>query len=107
MGGLEGSALLVKSMGGFERGFTVVVCRACVDAPCLRACPVDALKLRPGGGVLLNASKCTGCGFCKAACDIGAVFWEESSNKPIICVHCGYCVNYCPVGVFGMEEVSS
>lgn len=101
--GLEEAAILVRSVGGFERGFTVIVCRACIDAPCLRACPVGALKARQGGGVLLVPSRCTGCGFYKEACDIGAVFWDEATSKPIICVHCGYCVGYCDYSILGME----
>lgn len=103
--GLDKSALHVKSVGGFERGFTVVVCRACMDPPCLRACPVNALRARDGGGVILDLSKCIGCRFCERACDIGAVFWDDSMNKPVICVHCGYCVDYCNFRVLGVEEM--
>ena len=99
------SAILIKSVGGFERGFTVVVCRACEDPPCARACPEEALIVRPGGGVLLRPNLCTGCGLCREACIIGAVFWDEENNKPIICTQCGYCVNYCPHGVLGVEEI--
>ena len=99
------SAILVKSVGGFERGFTVVVCRACEDPPCARACPEGALIVRPGGGVLLRSSLCIGCGLCREACIIGAVFWDEENNKPIICTQCGYCVDYCPHGVLGVEEI--
>ncbi|MEM1898484.1 MAG: hypothetical protein QXD36_05280, partial [Sulfolobales archaeon] len=47
------SAIWVRSAGGFERGFTLVVCRACRDPPCARVCPTKALKLREGGGVIL------------------------------------------------------
>jgi len=104
-GGLARSAILVRSVGGFERGFTVVVCRACKDPPCAKVCPTDALTKRPGGGVIFNPSKCIGCAHCTEACPIGAVFWDDESNKPIICVYCGYCVNYCPHEVLALEEV--
>jgi len=104
-GGFGKSAILIKSVGGFERGFTVVVCRACVDPPCARACPENALIVRPGGGVLLRPNLCTGCGLCKEACIIGAVFWDDEVNKPIICTHCGLCVDFCPHGVLGVEKV--
>ncbi|MEM4489023.1 MAG: 4Fe-4S binding protein [Desulfurococcaceae archaeon] len=70
------SAIWVRSAGDFERGFTIIVCRACKDPPCTRVCPVGALRIRSGGGVFLEISKCIGCGFCKEACDIGAVQWD-------------------------------
>jgi len=103
--GLANSAILVKSVGGVERGFTVIVCRACKNPPCARVCPVDALNVREAGGVLLDASKCIGCGFCREACPYGAIFWNEEQNKPVICVYCGYCANYCPYNVIALEDI--
>jgi len=103
-GGLSKAAIHVRSVGGFERGFTVIVCRACLDPPCAKVCPVGALIPRDGGGVLLDSSKCIGCRNCVDACPIGAVFWDDELDKPLICVHCGYCVNYCPYGVIALEE---
>jgi len=101
--GLSKSCINVKSTGGMGRGFGVVVCRACEDPPCAKVCPTDALRLRKGGGVLLDSSKCIGCGNCKEACIIGAVF-QDTKNKPMICVHCGYCAKYCPYGVIKLME---
>jgi len=103
--GLASSAILVKSVGGVERGFTVIVCRACEDPPCARVCPVDALDVREGGGVVLDASTCIGCGFCAEACLYGAIFWNEEQNKPIVCVYCGYCADYCPYDVIALEDI--
>ena len=97
--GLEKSAIRIRSAGGMERGFVVVACRACPDPPCMKACPTRALTLRNGGGVILDQAKCIGCGSCAKACTIGAVSWDNSTNKPIICVHCGFCTDFCHYGV--------
>ncbi|RLG87446.1 MAG: [Fe-S]-binding protein [Thermoprotei archaeon] len=103
--GLAKSAIYVRSIGGVERGFTVIVCRACKDPPCVVVCPTNALRKRKGGGVIFDCGKCIGCGNCVEACPFGAVQWDFEENKPVICVHCGYCVNYCPHGVLAIEEV--
>ena len=102
--GLAASKIGVHSAGGMENGFVVVVCRSCSDPPCARACPVDALKVLEKGGVRLDAKRCIGCGACREACIIGAVFWDNEQNKPMICVHCGYCAEFCPHGVLGLKK---
>lgn len=106
-GGVARSAIKVASIGGIERGFTVIVCRACPDPPCASVCPTDALNRREGGGVVLNQGKCIGCGNCVKACPYGAVMWDEEANKPIVCMYCGYCARYCPYGVIEIEEVKN
>jgi Fe-S-cluster-containing dehydrogenase component len=102
--GLAGSCIGVRSDGGMERGFVVVVCRACPDPPCARACPAGALSPRKGGGVTLEETKCIGCGACREACALGAIYWDDAADKPMICVHCGYCAKYCPYGVLQLES---
>jgi len=101
--GIARSCIQVRSAGGMSRGFTVVVCRACSDPPCAKVCPTGALKLRPGGGVVLDAPRCIGCGNCRRECTIRAVFWDDDRDKPLICIHCGYCVTYCPYQVLAKE----
>ena len=102
--GLTKACIHVKSVGGMERGFIVVVCRACPDPPCARVCPTDALIARETGGVRLDLSRCIGCGHCRDACILNAIFWDDETNKPMICVYCGYCAKYCPHGVLKFEK---
>lgn len=103
--GLNKSAIRIVSTGGVERGFTIIVCRACSDPPCARACPEDALRIREGGGVILIPDRCNGCGHCVEACDLGAIRLDEETQKPIVCVYCGYCADFCPHGVIALQEV--
>ena len=102
--GLARSCIGVRSIGGMERGFSVIVCKACKDPPCAKVCPTQALTPREGGGVRVLPDKCIGCGHCREACIIGAVYWNDETNKPMICLHCGYCVDFCPHGVLGMQK---
>jgi len=103
-GGLGKATIFVRSRGGVSRGFAIIVCRACKEPPCAAVCPTDALKIRKKGGVILQSHKCIGCGNCKDACTIGAVFWNDDANKPAICIHCGYCAQYCPHGVIALVK---
>ncbi len=102
-GGVGRSRIGVQSAGGMEHGFKVIVCHGCEDPPCARVCPTDALRRREGGGVVLNEARCLGCHNCQEACTLGAVYWDESDEKPMICLHCGTCAEYCPHGVLALE----
>jgi carbon-monoxide dehydrogenase iron sulfur subunit len=103
--GFDKSAIRVRSAGGIERGFVVVVCRACEYPPCMKVCPTGALRLRKGGGVILKKDKCIGCGFCAQACIMGAIFWDEELDKPIVCRYCGDCADYCVHDAIGLVDV--
>ncbi|MBC8520538.1 MAG: 4Fe-4S binding protein, partial [Methanomicrobia archaeon] len=107
-GGFDKSAISVRSAGGIERGFVIVVCRACENPPCAKVCPTGALRERKeGGGVILNEDKCIGCGFCTQSCIMGAIFWDNERNKPIVCKYCGECEDYCVHNAIGMVEVKA
>jgi len=77
-----------------------LVCRQCGNAPCIEACPVDALyKGSQTKAVLINEEKCISCKKCEKACPFGSIHFSET-NKPIICDLCGgdpACVKRCPV----------
>jgi formate hydrogenlyase subunit 6/NADH:ubiquinone oxidoreductase subunit I len=67
-------------------------------------CPVDAIKVRKEGGVRIDLNKCIGCKNCKDACPLGAIFWDEEANKPLVCIYCGYCAKFCPHHVLALEK---
>ena len=102
------SAIKVKTSGGLQGKFKSVVCLACRDErACAEACPSGALSKRAGGGVILNADKCIGCRKCETVCIVGAVNFDEDTQKPIICKHCGVCSKFCPHDCLIMEEVEN
>ncbi|MCS7139701.1 MAG: 4Fe-4S binding protein [Candidatus Nezhaarchaeota archaeon] len=103
--GMARSAIQVRSAGGIERGFIVIVCRACIDPPCAKSCPTSALKPRPGGGVILNEDKCTSCKSCYEACIVRAIVWDDERDKPIVCRYCGFCTKFCPHNVIALESI--
>ena len=104
--GLASSCIGIRSAGGISKGFYVIVCRACNDAPCARVCPTDALYQREGGGVRFKPELCIGCHNCEEACPFGAVYWNAEEDKPQICVYCGYCAPYCRYDVLALEETA-
>lgn len=105
-GGLARSAIHISSVGGIERGFSVKVCRACVDPPCVYACPQGALVMREGGGIRLQKDLCNGCQACISSCILGAISWNQEDEKPVICIYCGICAKYCPYQVIELQEIS-
>lgn len=97
--GLANSCIGIKSAGGMSKGFIITICQSCINAPCARVCPTDAITLKEGRGIKFDPTKCISCENCRKACIVDAVFWNQPENKPMICVHCGYCVKFCPHNV--------
>jgi len=101
---LDRSAIKIKTQGGLEGDFAVVVCHACKDPPCVAACPTGALEQKKDGRVVFHRDLCEGCGACADACLIRAISLD-SEKKAVKCKHCGACVAFCPHGVLELEEV--
>jgi anaerobic carbon-monoxide dehydrogenase iron sulfur subunit len=82
---------------------TAITCRLCADAPCVTACPRDAMSRSEKNGIILvDENKCDGCGWCVEACDFGAIILNPASKRAEICNLCEdqadgpRCVQYCP-----------
>jgi len=80
-----------------------VACRLCSPAPCVTACPRDALKQSEETGIIIvDDDKCDGCGWCIEACDYGAILLHPDLKKVRICDLCKdekegpRCVKWCP-----------
>jgi carbon-monoxide dehydrogenase iron sulfur subunit len=77
-----------------------VFCVQCKQPNCVKACTAQALHQTESGTILLDETKCTGCGLCMEDCPIGAVNWDEERKLPMICDLCGgkpACVEWCPM----------
>jgi len=78
----------------------VSACRFCENAPCVAACPTNALTQSEDTGVILvESEKCNGCGWCIQACSYGAVTLHPEATSVLICDLCGgepKCVEWCP-----------
>lgn len=84
-----------------------IVCAQCTEAPCVRACPEEAIRRDEMGVVLVDEEKCTGCGECVKACPFGAIWLHPDTGKAIKCDLCHgtpQCVEYCPQGVLYYRE---
>jgi Fe-S-cluster-containing dehydrogenase component len=70
-----------------------LICRRCEAAPCVKACPRDALEKLPGkngdAGILKRANMlCTGCGTCAVACPFGTIYTDLIPFPSSVCDRC-------------------
>ncbi len=64
------------------------LCNHCEKPACVPVCPVKATTQRPDGIVVIDASRCLGCGFCVQACPYGARFLNRDTNTADKCTFC-------------------
>jgi Fe-S-cluster-containing dehydrogenase component/formate-dependent nitrite reductase membrane component NrfD len=88
-----------------RRNFQVTRCNQCSDAPCVAACPTEAMYRRPDGIVDFDKSICIGCKACIAACPYDAIFINPEDHSAEKCNFCAQrleiglepaCVSVCP-----------
>ncbi len=98
-----------------RRAFQVTRCNQCTDAPCVAACPTQAMYRRPDGIVDFDKEICIGCKACMAACPYDAIFInpeDHSAEKCNLCAHrldIGLepaCVTVCPTGAILVGDLN-
>ncbi len=75
-----------------------LICRRCEAAPCINACPCNALEKLPSpcndAGILHRHNMlCTGCGTCSMACPFGTVY---ADLVPFVSSTCDLCKGRLP-----------
>ena len=62
--------VIQNSFAPFPDDLTIEQCRQCVDPPCVKKCPTDALEANAKYGHvrMVDKEKCIGCGTCYAVC---------------------------------------
>ncbi len=77
----------------------VMACFSCPDAPCIAACPEQAIsRAGPRQPLTIDPQKCDGCQVCIPACPYGAMYYDQQASYALACDMCGgdpQCVKYC------------
>jgi Fe-S-cluster-containing hydrogenase component 2 len=84
----------------------IQVCQQCPKAPCVKACPENALS-QSEGVVHLERSNCCGCGECTSVCPYHAIFLDSSDDLALKCNLCNgspVCVAFCPKEALFLEK---
>ncbi len=83
------------------------LCRQCQDAPCVAACPAEAMLRDPSGAVYRAMFRCRGCECCVRACPFGVLVSATFAGAIAKCDLCvdrtaaglqPRCVASCPAG---------
>jgi formate dehydrogenase iron-sulfur subunit len=64
------------------------VCKHCVEAGCLDACPTGAIHRTQFGTVNISQDICNGCRYCVSSCPFGVVTFDEQKGTAHKCTFC-------------------
>lgn len=73
-----------------------LACNHCIHPKCAGVCPVDAYSVRPDGIVLLDSSRCMGCGYCAWACPYNAPQFNAEQG---VMTKCNFCFDHLDAGL--------
>jgi formate dehydrogenase iron-sulfur subunit len=90
------------------------VCKHCVHAGCLDACPTGAIMRTEFGSVVIQDDVCNGCGYCVPACPFGVPQIDHADGGSHKCTLCydrlrgglaPACATACPTGSIRFGDV--
>lgn len=93
-----------------------IACNHCIHPKCAGICPANAYIVRDDGIVILDTSKCVGCGYCAWACPYGAPQYNAEAGHMTKCNFCfdnldqglpPACVAACPMRVLDYGEATT
>jgi Fe-S-cluster-containing hydrogenase component 2 len=88
--------------------FLPVACQHCVDAPCKKACPKEAIERNSDREcVTIDYDRCVSCQTCVAACPYGAVRFDQAREIVFKCDLCGgnpQCIHFCETGALTFQD---
>jgi len=92
-----------------------IACNHCEHPKCAGVCPVDAYEIRADGIVVIDESKCVGCGYCAWACPYDAPQYNPELGHMTKCNFCfdnidaglsPACVAACPMRVLNYSPAA-
>jgi len=73
-----------------KRGFAVLRCNQCTNAPCVTICPTGALSKLDNGIVDVNPKACIGCKSCMQGCPYDALYINPDKGTAEKCHFCAH-----------------
>jgi Fe-S-cluster-containing dehydrogenase component len=70
--------------------YVPVLCMHCDDAPCIAACPSEAISKRDDGLVVIDPLKCTGKQLCIPSCPYGVIYFNQDLSLAQKCTGCAH-----------------
>jgi tetrathionate reductase subunit B len=90
------------------------ICQHCDEAPCIKACTIQAIYKRDDGIVIIDPEKCRGHKSCIDACPYNVIYFNGDLNIAQKCTFCAHlldkgwkeprCVDACPTEAFTFGE---
>jgi formate dehydrogenase iron-sulfur subunit len=103
-----------RADGAFAWLMASDVCKHCVRAGCLEACPTGAILRTEHDSVYVQPDVCNGCGYCVSACPFGVIDRRSDDGRAFKCTLCydrlqgglePACAKACPTDSIRFGEV--